>query len=429
MDDFSGMESTGTIAESCLVDETPEVLCTEPSTPPLTSPDINEPEPQFCFPSLQLPEPVLPNQSTENENSCTLERSEPQEPEQHPLIPMLQAEVDALRDERDELREEKEQLLRQVDLVRLSSSAITDNDTRSQFFTGLPWDIFIKTFFFICNFIPPQYLHKDGLPLQEQFFITLVKLRLGLPLELLAYQTGVGESTVHRYFWKWMDIIYSKLGYLLKWPDRGSVFSSLPGNFKSKFPRLTCLIDCFEIFIDQPRHLLGRAVTWSNYKKHNTVKFLIGCTPLGSVSFMSKAWGGRVSDVELVRQSGFIDPHLHMPGDQILADRGFTLQDDFATICSTELIIPAFTKGKRQLSAMEVETSRSMAAVRIHVERVIGLMKRRFRILHGTLPITLIKSLSDEAAECDTASIDKIVHVCAILTNLGESVVRKPTSD
>ena len=136
------------------------------------------------------------------------------------------------------------------------------------------------------------FVGTAGLPLQEQFFLTVVKLCLGLPFELLAYQTGVGESTVHRYFWEWMDIIYSKLGYLLKWPDRGSVFLSLPGCFKSKFPHLTCLIDCFEIFIDQPRHLLGRAVTWSNFKKHNTVKIFIGCTPLGSLSFLSKAWDG-----------------------------------------------------------------------------------------------------------------------------------------
>jgi len=39
-----------------------------------------------------------------------------------------------------------------------------------------------------------------------------------------------------------------------------------------------------------------RAQTWSNYKKHNTVKFLIGVTPQGTIDFISKGWGGRVSD-------------------------------------------------------------------------------------------------------------------------------------
>ena len=64
----------------------------------------------------------------------------------------------------------------------------------------------------------------------------------------------------------------------------------------------------------------------------------------------------------------------HMAGDHILPDRGFTLVDDFAAGCSVELIIPLFTKGKPPLPAREVESSRKIASVRIHIERVIGLM-------------------------------------------------------
>ena len=71
--------------------------------------------------------------------------------------------------------------------------------------------------------------------------------------------------------------------------------------------------------------------------------------------------------MHIVRNSGFISPNLHHPGDQILSDRGFTLQDDFAALCSAELVMPSFTKGKKQLSAEEVETTRKVASVRIHV--------------------------------------------------------------
>ena len=37
------------------------------------------------------------------------------------------------------------------------------------------------------------------------------------------------------------------------------------------------------------------------------------------------------------------------------------------------LCIPAFTKGKEQLSPIEVERTRAVAIVRIHVECVIGV--------------------------------------------------------
>ncbi len=59
-------------------------------------------------------------------------------------------------------------------------------------------------------------------------------------------------------------------------------------------------------------------------------------------------------DVELVKNSDLLNPKHHFPGDQILADRGFTLVDEFASSCSTKLIIPEFTKGKEQLSVKEV---------------------------------------------------------------------------
>ena len=41
-----------------------------------------------------------------------------------------------------------------------------------------------------------------------------------------------------------------------------------------------------------------------------------------------------------------------------------------------KLHIPAFTKGKSQLSAMEVTETRTIANVRIHVERVIGNVRQ-----------------------------------------------------
>ena len=45
----------------------------------------------------------------------------------------------------------------------------------------------------------------------------------------------------------------------------------------------------------------------------------------------------------------------------------------------TELIIPAFTRRKLQLSGREIESTRKIS-VRIQIERVIGLIKNRYTI-------------------------------------------------
>jgi len=76
----------------------------------------------------------------------------------------------------------------------------------------------------------------------------------------------------------------------------------------------------------------------------------------------------------------FVRPTLflqfHQPRDQLLADRGFTMVEEFVTGCVAELLIPSFTKGKKQLSPKEIEVYRKISSVRIHTRRVIGLLKK-----------------------------------------------------
>ena len=54
--------------------------------------------------------------------------------------------------------------------------------------------------------------------------------------------------------------------------------------------------------------------------------------------------------------------------------------------------MPAFTKGKSQLSGVNVQQSRQIANVRIHVERVIGNIRQKFSLLSATQPIECVAS-------------------------------------
>ena len=55
----------------------------------------------------------------------------------------------------------------------------------------------------------------------------------------------------------------------------------MPVVFQRNFDKnVAVIIDCFEIFIERLPSVIAReTMTWSNYKQHNTVKFLIGVTP------------------------------------------------------------------------------------------------------------------------------------------------------
>ena len=83
-----------------------------------------------------------------------------------------------------------------------------------------------------------------------------------------------------------------------------------------------------------------------------------------------------------------------------------------------EVKSPAFTNGNKQLSAFDVEKTRKIANVRIHVEQIIGL-QRKYKVLQSTLPLDLLISVDDS----NMCYIDKIVHVCSCLTKICNSVI------
>ena len=83
------------------------------------------------------------------------------------------------------------------------------------------------------------------------------------------------------------------------------------------------------------------------------------------------------------------------------------------------LHILAFTKGVSQLSPAEVESTRKLANLCIHVEHVIGATRQHYSILLSTLPIHFMTKRSPDGVP----TVDKIVRVCSALNNLCVSVV------
>ena len=99
-----------------------------------------------------------------------------------------------------------------------------------------------------------------------------------------------------------------------------------------------------------------------------------------------------------------------------MADHGFTF-DEYARFGACRDLDSPFTRGKSQLEKVDIDWSRKLSLVRIHVERVIGVLKRKYTTLQGVLRIVLVAG-KDETY----ATIDKIMSVCCALVNLCPSV-------
>ena len=57
-----------------------------------------------------------------------------------------------------------------------------------------------------------------------------------------------------------------------------------------------------------------------------------------------------------------------------MADRRFTIKDMIKQL-NIELNTPPFMNGRKQLPQEEIQEGRTIASLRIHVERVIGRLK------------------------------------------------------
>ncbi|XP_018576963.1 uncharacterized protein LOC108915422 [Anoplophora glabripennis] len=154
--------------------------------------------------------------------------------------------------------------------------------------------------------------------------------------------------------------------------------------------KVQSIIDCLEIEIEQSSNAPHQALTWSNYKKTNTLKYLISSTPDGIINFISEGFGGRITDKEIIEASDFLNA---LPPCDVMADRGFKAIAGLSKQKNCNLVRPSSVESGTKSTKEEVKGSKHIASLRIHIERVIRF--REFTILdkHACLNHELVPKL------------------------------------
>lgn len=322
-----------------------------------------------------------------------------------------------LKNEIEKLLLKNQLLEKQLISYRFEYESLEHDDTKTLFYTGLPhFEMLDAVYEIVKNDLPDHSLNK--LTQFQILVLTLMKLRLNFPFKELGYKFNISCSTASRLFHKCLFVLYSKLKSLVTWPSRECLWNSQPIAFKRAFGKNICvIIDCFEVYSEVPSCKKNSCALFSTYKHHHTVKFLIGIAPCGTITFISDGFSGRTSDKFATKNSGILDK-IEV-GDVVMADRGFLIDEELKSR-GAELTMPAFSRGKHQLDPLEVEETRDIANVRIHVERVIGSLRQKYTFLHSTLPITM---LSKKTSLCNVSVLDQAVAVACSLVNLCASVV------
>lgn len=255
-------------------------------------------------------------------------------------------------------------------------------------------------------------LHEECSISVRDIYLTLKKVKLNLPFSVLGHEFGLSESQASRVFNKSVKIMALKLKQLIVWPSKQQIMFNLPIHFRYRYNDVESIIDCFEIEIEKPSDACNQAMTWSEYKKCNTVKYLISVTPDGHINFISEGVCGRCTDMSIVENCGYLDT---LPDNvKVMADRGFKQLDVQLTKKKCILIRPPSVSQNTQSSKSDVKLTKQIASLRIHVERVINRIRNfKFVDIHTRIDNKLLQYL------------DSAVFIASGLVNLQSEVIKQ----
>ena len=143
------------------------------------------------------------------------------------------------------------------------------------------------------NDLPPTNRKRPKKKLSlEQEFLLIMRSRLGLLQEDLAWRFQVSDTTAPKVITTWVKLFSKEFGCLIICPSKGQICATPPVCFKNIYLKTKVIINCTEMFAQTPSSLEVQSLLWSEYKHHCTFKLLICITPNGAISWTSPAYGG-----------------------------------------------------------------------------------------------------------------------------------------
>ncbi|XP_030283140.1 uncharacterized protein LOC115587457 isoform X1 [Sparus aurata] len=320
------------------------------------------------------------------------------------------------------LKKENQALRESVEKMSLSESSLRNDAEKVKFYTGLPNYFVLETVMWL---LAPHMDSMKNVKLSkfQQLLLTLMRLRLDLRNQDLAYRFGVKVGTVTRTVHQMVSIMSTNLvPTAVFWPSRAELRKNLPAALRTSHPDCAVIIDCFTVPFEEPvsrgnqqqQHRVAASSQGAG-TSCNVLKYLIGVAPQGVVTFVSRGVLGNVSDKSLAEGCGLLCKLL--PGDVVLASRDLDIADSVAARGALFKIA-----GRYQGAAYEgsegsppADSSPETVSVQRHVDRVLSMVKQRYAMLTG--PVESPFTTASERTS-NVSTFDKIVQVACALNNL-----------
>lgn len=254
-------------------------------------------------------------------------------------------------------------------------------------------------------------LHAQTRIQADHIKLTLMKIKVNDTFHRLGEQFGISYAQARNIFNSTVPRLAHMLKTLIYFPDPMSVRKALLIPFRANYNNVQSIIDCFEIQIQKPTNSVNQALTWSEYKKCNILKYLISSTPDGFINFVSNGYGGRISNTLITDKSGLLN--VLPEGCGVMADRGFKQIETILNQKKCLLIRPPTVSSSVKSSKAEVLETKRIASLRIHIERVVRrlreyeMLKPHACVNHNLLP-----------------HMDSLVMIASALINLQTPIIK-----
>ena len=155
------------------------------------------------------------------------------------------------------LKQQNQQLKEKLLKVASPVQRLEGDDCQTHFYTGLPLYAVFMSLLTSLSAVVPTRSSGFGLQAGDKLLLVLMKLKLAVPHEDVAYRFGIDIAKVSKVFHLWIDFMSREMQQLVCWPDREIIRQNLPGCFKPNYKHTTCIIDCTEVFIECPTSLVA----------------------------------------------------------------------------------------------------------------------------------------------------------------------------
>jgi len=235
--------------------------------------------------------------------------------------------------------------------------------------------------------------------------LVLVRCALGLTESNLAHLFKLSDRRVVGEIFKpallagcfWMEQILAAVPDLAQLQE-----DALPAFRNNTFRDALFTMDATNTNIQSPSTPRGRRESYSDYYASCCGKWEVITAPDGTPMWVSYAFGGRASEVGIMRGSDWNDfftkcadaweTELDGRPIKVLADKGTRMRQDVEKaggvyMCPSTLV-------NNTVSLKDAKKNELISKARGHVERAIGRVKRN-KILQGKMPWTLVPLLDD----------------------------------